>query len=84
MQTNKPTRKLEREIEMEEGDDYVLDLKKNFDIPQSYKYDIIPEFWEGHNIADFIDPDILEVYNFIIFSYLVILLLSLFDFVLLL
>ena len=25
------------------------------------KNDIIPEIWEGHNIADFIDPDIEEV-----------------------
>ena len=25
------------------------------------KYDIVPEIWEGHNIADYIDPDILEV-----------------------
>ena len=27
------------------------------------KYDIVPEIWEGHNIADYIDPDILEVSN---------------------
>ncbi len=25
------------------------------------KYDILPEIWEGHNVADFIDPEILEV-----------------------
>ena len=25
------------------------------------KYDVIPEIWEGRNIADFIDPDIMEV-----------------------
>lgn len=25
-----------------------------------WKYDAIPEFWEGHNVADFIDPDIEE------------------------
>ena len=24
------------------------------------KYDVIPEHWEGHNIADYIDPDIME------------------------
>uniref|UniRef100_A0A1B6L217 Nucleolar GTP-binding protein 1 n=1 Tax=Graphocephala atropunctata TaxID=36148 RepID=A0A1B6L217_9HEMI len=53
-------RKLERDIEQELGDDYVLDLKKNYDIPEKYKYDIIPEMWEGHNIADYIDPDILK------------------------
>lgn len=43
------------------GDDYVLDLKKNYDIEGDQKYDIIPEIWEGHNIADYIDPDIFEV-----------------------
>ncbi|XP_059062637.1 nucleolar GTP-binding protein 1 [Achroia grisella] len=54
-------RKLEREIEIELGDDYVLDLKKNYsDIPEEERYDPIPEFWEGHNIADYIDPDIFE------------------------
>ncbi|XP_046993099.1 nucleolar GTP-binding protein 1 [Schistocerca americana] len=53
-------RKLEREIEEEEGDDYVLDLKKNYDLPEEYKYDIIPEIWEGHNIADYIDPEIFK------------------------
>jgi len=25
------------------------------------KYDVIPEIWEGHNVADFVDPDIMEV-----------------------
>lgn len=60
-------RKLEREIEEEMGDDYVLDLKKNYDIEGDQKYDIIPEMWEGHNIADYIDPDIFEVSaNFIL------------------
>lgn len=54
-------KKLEREIEEEMGDDYVLDLKKNFDIEGDQKFDIVPEIWEGHNIADYIDPDIFEV-----------------------
>lgn len=54
-------RKLEREIELEEGDDYVLDLKKHYvDIPEEERHDIIPEIWEGHNIADYIDPEIFE------------------------
>jgi len=61
--------KLEREIEMEMGDDYVLDLKKHYDIEGDQKYDIIPEIWEGHNIADYIDPDIFEVnINSILFT----------------
>ena len=25
------------------------------------KYDVIPEIWEGHNVADFVDPDIMKV-----------------------
>lgn len=54
-------RKLEKELEEELGDDYILDLNKNYDLPDEYKYDKIPEFWEGVNIADFIDPDIFRV-----------------------
>lgn len=27
----------------------------------SEKYDKIPEIWQGHNIADYIDPDIMKV-----------------------
>jgi nucleolar GTP-binding protein len=54
-------RKLERDIELEEGDDYVLDLKKTYtEIPEEERYDIIPEIWEGHNIADYIDPEIFD------------------------
>lgn len=54
-------RKLEREIEEEMGDDYVLDLKKHYDIDIEERYDCIPEIWEGHNVADYIDLDIFEV-----------------------
>ncbi|CAG5005563.1 unnamed protein product [Parnassius apollo] len=54
-------RKLEREIELEQGDDYVLDLQKNYsEIPEEERHDPIPEFWEGHNIADYIDPEIFD------------------------
>merc|ERR1719308_508157 len=60
METSVPKRKTEREIELEMGDDYIVDLKKNFDLPADQKYDIIPETWQGHNIADFVDPDIME------------------------
>lgn len=57
----KRKRKLERDVELEEGDDYVLNLKKHYtDIPEDERYDIIPEIWEGHNIADYIDPDIFN------------------------
>lgn len=54
-------RKLEKDLEMELGDDYSLDLKKNYtDIPEDERYDSIPEFFEGKNIADYIDLDIFE------------------------
>ncbi|KAK9687460.1 NOGCT domain protein [Popillia japonica] len=57
----KRKRKLERDIELEEGDDYILNLKKHYvDIPEEERYDIIPEIWEGHNIADYIDPEIFD------------------------
>lgn len=59
----KRKRKLERDIEEELGDDYILDLKKEYkEIPEEERWDIIPEIWEGHNIADYIDPDIFEVF----------------------
>ncbi|XP_006609027.1 nucleolar GTP-binding protein 1 [Apis dorsata] len=60
---SKAKRKLEREIEEELGDDYVLDLKKNYDIEGDQKYDVIPEIWEGHNISDYIDPEIFNKLN---------------------
>ena len=56
----RPRFKTERQLELEQGDDYILDLKKKYDIPDDQKYDIVPETWNGHNIADFIDPDIME------------------------
>lgn len=57
----KRKRKLERDIELEQGDDYILDLNKHYtEIPEEERYDIIPEIWEGHNIADYIDPEIFD------------------------
>ena len=56
-----PTRKLERDIELEKGDDYLLDLKKRYILSHDEeKYDVIPEIVNGKNIADFVDPEILE------------------------
>ena len=53
------TRRLEREIELEMQDDYILDLKKHYMLKNpDEKYDIVPEIWEGHNLADFVDPEI--------------------------
>lgn len=54
-------RKLEKDLEMELGDDYILDLKKNYTtIPEDERFDNIPEFFQGHNIADYIDLDIFD------------------------
>ena len=54
-------KKLEREIELEQGDDYFLDLRKNYLLEDDgHKYDVVPEIIEGKNVADFIDPDILK------------------------
>ena len=61
---NDPTavkRKTERDIELEQGDDYSLDLRKSYMLENpDEKYDRIPEIIDGHNIADFIDSDILQ------------------------
>uniref|UniRef100_A0A668AU97 Nucleolar GTP-binding protein 1 n=1 Tax=Myripristis murdjan TaxID=586833 RepID=A0A668AU97_9TELE len=62
MDVDTPKRKLERDLELELGDDYILDLQKYWDLMNSEeKNDKIPEVWEGHNIADYIDPDIMKV-----------------------
>merc|ERR550534_1968446 len=54
-------KKTEREIELEMGDDYTLDLRKNWDLKNpEERYDAIPEIWNGHNIADFVDPEIFQ------------------------
>lgn len=38
-----------------------MDLRKHWNLPnEEEKYDIIPEIWQGHNVADFIDPDIMK------------------------
>lgn len=54
-------RKLEKDIKLEMGDDYLLDLKKHYLLANSdEKYDDVPEILEGKNVADYIDPDIME------------------------
>uniref|UniRef100_A0A7N8YH26 Nucleolar GTP-binding protein 1 n=1 Tax=Mastacembelus armatus TaxID=205130 RepID=A0A7N8YH26_9TELE len=61
MEVDAPKRKLERDLELELGDDYVLDLQKYWDLMNAEeKHDKIPEVWEGHNIADYIDPEIMK------------------------
>ncbi|VDD94044.1 unnamed protein product [Enterobius vermicularis] len=54
-------RRLERDIELEMQDEYVLDLKKHYLLKnEDEKYDIVPEIWNGHNIADFINANVKE------------------------
>lgn len=56
-------RKLERDIQEEQGGAGVhnIDMKKNYILANDeWKYDVIPEIYEGKNVADFIDPDILS------------------------
>ena len=55
----KQKKKTERDLELELGDDYSVDLKKKYDLPVDFKYDVIPEIWENKNIADYIDPEIM-------------------------
>uniref|UniRef100_A0A2R9CKQ0 Nucleolar GTP-binding protein 1 n=1 Tax=Pan paniscus TaxID=9597 RepID=A0A2R9CKQ0_PANPA len=61
METEESKKKRERDLELEMGDDYILDLQKYWDLMNlSEKHDKIPEIWEGHNIADYIDPAIMK------------------------
>ncbi|KAK7692118.1 hypothetical protein QCA50_003737 [Cerrena zonata] len=56
-------RRLQRDIEAEEGGAgvYNINMKKDYMLANDeWKDDIIPEIMNGKNIADFIDPDILE------------------------
>ncbi|KIW05827.1 uncharacterized protein PV09_03033 [Verruconis gallopava] len=54
-------RRLERDIEEENGGAgvYSIDLKKNYILEdEAWKYDHVPEVFNGMNVYDFIDPDI--------------------------
>lgn len=56
-------RKIEKEDQDEHGGAgvYVLDMKKRYLLENDdWKYDVIPEVRNGKNVADFIDPDIME------------------------
>ncbi|ESQ35834.1 hypothetical protein EUTSA_v10009939mg [Eutrema salsugineum] len=59
----KEKRKTERDLEDENGGAgvYSASLKKNYILAdEKWKDDIIPEICDGHNVADFVDPDILN------------------------
>ncbi|KEG00363.1 nucleolar GTP-binding protein 1, putative [Plasmodium vinckei vinckei] len=53
-------RKLEIDLQNENGGAgvYSVDIRKKYDIDEEYKYDVIPEIYNGKNISDFIDIDI--------------------------
>jgi nucleolar GTP-binding protein len=54
-------RKLARDIEEENGGAgvYNIDLKKSYDLAEAdWRHDKVPEFFNGRNVADFVDPDI--------------------------
>jgi nucleolar GTP-binding protein len=54
-------RKTEKDLQEEHGGAgvYNSDLRKLYLLEDdAWKYDIMPEIMDGHNVADFIDPDI--------------------------
>ncbi|GBF88440.1 hypothetical protein Rsub_01152 [Raphidocelis subcapitata] len=54
-------RRTERDAQEEAGGAgvYSADMRKQYDLKDpAWRYDIMPEIFEGHNIADFVDPDI--------------------------
>ncbi|OEL30789.1 Nucleolar GTP-binding protein 1 [Dichanthelium oligosanthes] len=59
----KEKKKLEKDFEQENGGAgvYSASLKKHYLLANDeWKEDILPEILDGHNVADFLDPDILE------------------------
>ena len=59
----KEKRKTERDLEEENGGAgvYSASLKKHYILANDeWKEDIMPEFLDGHNVYDFVDPDILH------------------------
>ncbi|KAG2496998.1 hypothetical protein HYH03_005003 [Edaphochlamys debaryana] len=54
-------KKLEKDLQEENGGAgvYSADLRKHYDLQDpNWKYDIMPEIMDGHNILDFVDADI--------------------------
>ena len=59
--TDPERRKLEKDLEVEAGGagQYSIDLRKNYILDkEEWKYDVLPEFMDGKNVCDFIDPEI--------------------------
>jgi nucleolar GTP-binding protein len=54
-------RQLERDLEEENGGAgvYNIDMKKHYDLlDEDWNHDKVPEFFNGRNVTDFVDPDI--------------------------
>eukprot|EP00197_Chlamydomonas_leiostraca_P002622 CAMPEP_0202858348 /NCGR_PEP_ID=MMETSP1391-20130828/924_1 /ASSEMBLY_ACC=CAM_ASM_000867 /TAXON_ID=1034604 /ORGANISM="Chlamydomonas leiostraca, Strain SAG 11-49" /LENGTH=682 /DNA_ID=CAMNT_0049537261 /DNA_START=94 /DNA_END=2142 /DNA_ORIENTATION=- len=54
-------KKLQKHYQEEAGGAgvYSMDMRQLYDLKDpSWKQDIMPEIWDGHNILDFVDPDI--------------------------
>ena len=54
-------RKTEKDLQEEGGGAgvYSADFRKHYLLDNSeWKYDIMPEIWDGHNVLDFVDLDI--------------------------
>lgn len=39
---------------------FTIPLQEHYVIPEEWKYDVLPEIYNGKNIADFVDPDIWQ------------------------
>ncbi|KAJ1417954.1 P-loop containing nucleoside triphosphate hydrolase [Sesbania bispinosa] len=62
-EAEKEKRKTEKDLENENGGAgvYSMNLRKNYILAnEEWKEDILPEILDGHNVYDFIDPDILH------------------------
>ncbi|OEH74120.1 nucleolar GTP-binding protein [Cyclospora cayetanensis] len=56
-----PKQRLERDIEEEEGGPgvYSYDLRKKHILAnEDWRYDVVPEIFDGKNVMDFVDPEI--------------------------
>jgi len=50
-----------RDVEIELREEYSTDMRAEWDLKDSsHRYDDIPEIMDGKNVADFVDPDIME------------------------
>ena len=51
-----------RQIEEENGGAGVFDIpiQEHYILPEEWKYDLVPEIYNGKNVADFVDSDIWE------------------------